>query len=72
MWEQNTGTQSRLIARIVREVLTTDGPFECLADLTDVLKGRLVRLRIRCSPDDVSEAYRLIGSNRALLARKGK
>jgi len=57
---------SRLIAKLVREVLST-GPFETLADLTDAVKTRCARLRIPCTADDVSTAYRVIGSNRELV-----
>lgn len=67
MLEQNTETKSRLIAKIVWQLLKSDGPFEALADLTDVLKHRLARLRIKWTPTEISEAYALIETNSALV-----
>lgn len=60
---------SRLIAKLVREVLASR-PFDTLADLTDTVKARCASLHIPCSADDVSTAYRVIGSNRELVAER--
>jgi hypothetical protein len=61
--------QRRLIARLVRQVLSTEGPFETLADLTDALKARCSRLRIAWTAEDINAAYRLIESNTPLVRR---
>jgi hypothetical protein len=66
MVEHNPDTKSRLLARLVRELLAAER-FETLACLTDALKCRCARLKIRWTNDDISEAYRLIESNRPLL-----
>lgn len=58
--------QTRLIARLVREALASQR-FETMADLTDAVKTRAARLRIRVSPDAVGDAYRLIASNTVLV-----
>lgn len=60
-------TKSRLLATVVRELLKTEGPFESLADLTDVLKARCARLKIGWTNDDINDAYRLIESNTPLM-----
>ena len=64
--------QSRLIARLLREVLR-DESCETLADLVDLLKMRCAKLRIPYPAQAVSEALALVGSNRELVAdpRKG-
>jgi hypothetical protein len=59
-------TKGRLLAKLLRETLATDS-FDTLADLTDVLKTRGARLHLRLTADDISEAYRLVGSNRPLV-----
>jgi head-tail adaptor len=63
----------RLIARIVRTLLASEH-FDSLADLTEALKCRCARLRIRWTNDDINAAYRLIASNTplpgALLPRR--
>lgn len=59
-------TQSRLLAKLVRELLRCER-FESLADLTDAIKHRCARLRIAWQPDDISDAYRLIASNTDLV-----
>ncbi len=64
-------TKSRLLAKLVRELLASTA-FETLADLTDALKARCSSLHITCTPADISEAYRVIASNRELAdAPKG-
>jgi hypothetical protein len=65
---RETGTKSRLLAGLVRDVLRGQ-PFDTLADLTDALKYRCARLRIPWTPDAISEAYRLVASNRRLVRR---
>lgn len=67
MVEQNPESKSRLIAKLVWQLLKTDGPFETLADLTDVLKLRLKRLRIPWTPPEITDAYALIETNTALV-----
>jgi hypothetical protein len=65
MMEHEITTQSRLLARLVRVLLAREN-FETLADLTEALKGECARLRIRWTPDAISDAYRLIESNTPL------
>ena len=57
--------RSRLLARIVRTLLASE-TFESLGDLTEALKCRCAQLRIRWTPDDITEAYRRVGSNTPL------
>jgi hypothetical protein len=59
-------SQARLLARLVRVLLARDH-FDTLASLTDALKHECARLRIRASTDDITDAIRLIASNRALI-----
>ncbi len=66
MLEQNIETKSRLIARIVREILKTES-FDTLADLTEALKTRLGLLRIRWTNNEITDAYTLIETNTPLL-----
>lgn len=54
--------KSRLVARIVRAIAAEES-FETMADLTDALKFRLARLRIRWHPDDLDTALRIVASN---------
>ena len=61
-------THARLLARLVRELLRTGGPFASLADLTDALKVRCARLRISWTNEAIEAAYRLIDSNTDLVA----
>jgi hypothetical protein len=61
--------RSRLLARIVRTLLASE-TFDSLADLTEALKARCARLGIPWTPDDISEAYRLIGSNVPLAGER--
>jgi len=65
MIEQNITTKSRLLAKIVRSLLAEES-FETLADLTDALKWRCVKLNIRFTNDELNYAYTLIESNHAL------
>ena len=66
MFLQNPEPKSRLLAKLVRELLQGE-TFDSLADLTDVLKFRCARLKIRWTPDDISEAFRLIETNTPLV-----
>jgi hypothetical protein len=66
MLGQHVETKSRLIARIVREILKTES-FDTMADLTEALKTRLALLRIRWTNDEISDAYALIDTNTPLL-----
>lgn len=58
--------KSRLIARLGHELLDTTA-FATLADLTDALKFRCAQLRLAVTPDDVTNAYRLIAARRSLV-----
>lgn len=58
-------TQSRLLARLVRELLRV-ATFDTLADLADALKYRCVQLKIRWTPGDISDAFHLIETNTPL------
>jgi hypothetical protein len=60
------GNLAGLLARLV-QILMNREPFETLADLTEALKGECARLKIRWTNDAISDAYRLIESNRPLL-----
>lgn len=59
-------SHGRLLAKIVRDLLRTDGPFETIADVTDALKSRCRRLGIGWNNESINEAYRLIESNTPL------
>jgi hypothetical protein len=59
-------SHGRLLARLVRVMLARE-TFDTLASLTDALKRDCARLRIRASNDDITDAIRLIASNRALI-----
>lgn len=67
MLEPEIPNQTRLIAKILRELLASES-FDDLSDLADALKTRCGRLKIKSTPDDISNAFRLIASNRDLLA----
>lgn len=58
-------THGRILAKLVRELLRRE-TFACLADLTEALKRRCGPLRIRWTNDDITDAFRLVGSNAAL------
>jgi hypothetical protein len=57
---------SRLIAKVLREVLAAES-FASLADLIDALTTRLAQYRLRWTPEDLTAALELVGSNRRLL-----
>jgi len=57
---------SRLLAKLIRELLAQE-KFTHFADLTEALKCRCARLKIRPTNEDISDAFRLIQSNRALI-----
>jgi hypothetical protein len=59
-------SHGRLLARLVRGLLARE-PFETLADVTEALKVECARLRIRYSPDDIGDAFRLIASNHPIV-----
>ena len=59
-------TQTRLIARLLREVVAAED-FTTLADAVDALKFRCARLRIGWTNDGISQALRVVGSNRRLV-----
>lgn len=62
----NFDAKSRLLAKVTRDLLTC-GSFADLADLADALKARCARLHISFAADDISEAFRVIASNRSLV-----
>ena len=70
MVEHEITTTSRLLARLVRDLLATE-KFETLACLTEALKCRCARLRIGWTNDAIGDAYRLIESNTPLPGRRG-
>ena len=57
--------QVRLLAKLLRELLTTSDARACdsVGDVVDALKWRCARLHIRWTHDDVNEAMRLVSSN---------
>lgn len=59
-------SEQRLLAMLLRELLKAE-QFDSLADLTEALKRRCARLRVRYTNDDLNEALRLVGSNTPLL-----
>jgi|SRR5580765_5193599 len=56
----------RLLAKLTWDLMKTQGPFQTVADLTDALKTRCRRLRVRYTNDDINAAFRLIESNTPL------
>ena len=68
MVPHDTGTKSRLLAKLVRALLQAES-FDTLADLTEALKCRCAALRIAWTNDDIGHAYRLIASNTPLPGR---
>lgn len=66
MIQTQTDSQTRLLAKLVRDLVATEN-FETFADLTDALKWRCARLKIRPTDDAINGAYALVGSNRSLL-----
>lgn len=58
--------RSRLLAKIVRGMVAQDH-FDDLGDLTDALKYRLARLKIAWTPEDISGALAVVGSNLPLV-----
>lgn len=65
MFAHDVETNGRLLAKLTRALLRAE-TFESLPDLTEALKCRCATLRIRYSPDDITDAYRLIRSNTPL------
>ncbi len=65
MIEQNPQSKTRLLAKVLRDVLSRS-TFATLADLTDVLKWRCAALRLQFSNDDIAAAFQLVGSNHPL------
>lgn len=57
--------RSRLLARLVREILALPeaAEFEGLADVVEALKYRCARLKIGWTNDDIDAALRLVVSN---------
>lgn len=65
--EHDNDTKSRIVAKVLRDVLRTSDESADLADLTDLLKVRLALLKIQVSPSDISAAYAMVSSNRGLV-----
>jgi hypothetical protein len=59
----------RLLAKLTWDLMKTQGPFQTVADLTDALKTRCRRLRVRYTNEDINAAFRLIESNTPLCSR---
>jgi hypothetical protein len=55
--------RSRLLAKVLRDTLKLDGPFDSQADLVEALKLRCARLHISWCPDDIAQALAMVGSN---------
>jgi hypothetical protein len=68
--EYDAPNQTRLLAKIVRDVLARKGVPETRADLTDAVKSRCARLKISVSSDDLTAVYGWIGSQTALTRAK--
>jgi hypothetical protein len=56
-------TTARQLAKLLREIPIDDQLANVVADL----KTRAARLRIRWTPDAISEALRIVGSNRQIV-----
>jgi len=59
---------ARLIARLIRELLKQQS-YESYVDLIEDVKGCCARYRIRYDPQDITDALRLIESNRQIGGR---
>jgi hypothetical protein len=57
--------RARLLARLARTLLA-EQTFASLPDFTEELKCRCARLHITWTPDDITDAYRVIESNTPL------
>lgn len=66
MADSETNKTPRLLAKLIREMLA-DERFATIADLSDALKSRCGRLKIRWTTADINAAFRLILSNTPLL-----
>jgi len=58
--------RTRLLARLVRELLAERVDFEDVGDLVEGLKRRCARHRIGWTNDDITGALRLVASNTPL------
>jgi len=67
--EQKQNQTPRLIAKLTRELLHAK-VYDSFVDLLEDIKGRCARLRIRYQPHDITEALRLIESNRSLTTER--
>lgn len=65
--EPRHGANPRMMARVVRTLLV-DEDFGSLADLSAAVKDFCARKGIPYSADAITEAFRLIASNRELVA----
>ncbi len=67
MIEQNPQSKTRLLAKVLRDVLSR-ATFATLADLTDALKCRCADLKIgnQFTNDDISAVFQWVSSNRSL------
>lgn len=58
--------QSRIVAKLLRNVLRVE-TFDTLADVVAALKEACSKHHVRWTPDDITEALRVVGSNRELV-----
>lgn len=64
---QQDDSKTRLVAKVLRRDVLAGETFTHYADLVEALKCRCAQLRIGWSPDDISEALRVVGSNHPLV-----
>jgi len=64
--QHDIDSQPRLLAKVLRDLLATE-TFATYADLVDVWKTRLARMRIGWTTDDLTRALALVESNRQVL-----
>lgn len=58
--------KSRLLAKLIRDLQKAER-FETMADLTDAIKFRCAKLRIRWTIDELNAALALVESNTPLI-----
>lgn len=63
--------QTRILTKVIREVLARQ-MFTSMADLTDAVKTRCAKLRLKVTDDALNQAFTLIASNTSLTVRMSK
>jgi hypothetical protein len=58
---------ARILAKMLRETLNSAPDATTYADVVADVKARAGRIRLKWTADDVSEALRLVGSNRPIV-----